>query len=109
MSRTQRQPAAHRRLRDIQHVQIVGPALGPIFPRMAAGIRADESCLPIGRRSLLVMPLQRCGVILSLVTEQRTKRVEVLAVGDQAIPIVMSALVTEMTEQRTVRFLKIRT
>ena len=54
------------------------------------------------------MALNRLPVVLPLIAEQLAKRREPLAVPDETIPIVVTALVPEMPEQRAIRFVQLR-
>src|SRR5271157_5803986 len=67
--RPQGQAAGSRGLQRIGHVQVVGPSLGPVFPRMDAGVRTDELLLPGSAWPLVVMLLERLGVVLPLVAK----------------------------------------
>ena len=59
----QRQAAADGRLQRVGDVEVVGPGLGPVFPRVRRGVGGDETLLPVGRRALLVVALERRRVI----------------------------------------------
>lgn len=57
-----------RGVQTINDVQVVSPALGPIFPRMDRGVRTDVTVGPILRRPLVVVPLECRAVIFSFVS-----------------------------------------
>ncbi len=63
------QAEAERGIESVHHVQIVRPGFRPVFPGMHAGVGADMPLFPAGQRALLVVALQRRGVILLLVAE----------------------------------------
>src|SRR5207244_7440134 len=88
----------------IDHMKIVRPRFGEILPRMRAGIAGDEALRPIRSRTVGIVPLQRCSIVLALVSEQLPELLDRGGVRNQTIPVIMCDLVPEMTEQRTVGF-----
>ncbi len=50
-------PEGSGHFQRIDDVQVVRPGLGPVLPRMGAGILADVAFLPVGRRAFLVVAL----------------------------------------------------
>ena len=97
-------PHAERRrgLQRVDHVEVVRPGFGQVLPRMRAGVGGDETLLPIRRRPVGVMALQRRAVVLALVAEQLPERLDVGRIAHQAVPVVVRDLVAEMAEQRAV-------
>ena len=78
------------------------PGLGPVFPRMHAGVAAHEALRPVGRRALVVVPLQRGAVVGALVAEQRAEVLEPGRGQHQQVPVVVADLVAEVAHQRAV-------
>ena len=91
-----------RHLQGFDDVQVMRPGFGEILPRMRRRIGADEIVLPVRRRARGVVVLQRLPVIQPLVAEDRTKVIQLAAVADQDVPIVMSDLVAKVAEQRAI-------
>jgi hypothetical protein len=87
----------------IDHVEIVRPGLRKILPGVCARVRCHEPLGPVGRGPGSVVALQRDLVILTLVAEQLSKLIEGGRIRHQVIPVIVSDLVPEMTEQRAVR------
>jgi nucleotide-binding universal stress UspA family protein len=48
-------------LERVDHVQVVRPGLGPVFPGMHAGVSADEIVVPVRRRAGFVVTLERAS------------------------------------------------
>ena len=92
----------------VDHVEIVRPGLGPVFPRMGAGVGADEALLPVGGRGALVVRLERLGVVGALVAEDAPELLERRRARDQPIPVVVAALVAHVPEQRPIRLVERR-
>ena len=90
-------------LERVDDVQVVRPGLGEVLPRMHGGVGTDEARLPVARRALLIVALQRLTVVSLFVAEQRAERLELTAVPHQPIPEVVSDLVPEMAKQRAIR------
>ena len=88
-------------------MQIVRPRFRPILPRMHARVRADEMLLPIRRRPLLVMVMQRCPC--SRQSHRRRARETARSSGprNQAIPIIMTRLMAQMPKQSPVGFVQL--
>src|SRR5690606_19933224 len=82
----------------IDHVQIVGPGFCPVFPGMSAGVTADMVCLPVSRRTVVVMVLQAAGIVLGFVSKQFPERCQPARFIYQSEPVVVTRFVTEMTE-----------
>src|SRR5450830_935773 len=80
------------------------PGFCPVFPRMAAGVETDELLIPVQRRAVVVVPLQTGTIVDSLITEQRAKSIDPVGAGDQAVEIIMSALMAKMSEQGPIWF-----
>ncbi len=104
LGRLERQPARVSRFQRIDHVQVVGPGFGPVFPRVRCSVAADEALFPVGDRTVLVVPLECVAIILALVAEQRAVAVDPWCIGNQAVEIIVAALVTEVTQQRAITF-----
>ncbi len=51
------------RLERIDHVQIVAPALRPVFDRMRTGVRADVVCKPVARGAVRIVGIERPDVV----------------------------------------------
>ncbi len=94
---------AQRRVHRVAHVQVVRPAFGPVFPRVRAGVGADEVQRPVGRRAFFVVALERCRVVGGFVAKKLVKPFHPGRAGHQAVPVVMSHLMPEMPQQRAVR------
>ena len=88
----------------VRHVEIVRPRLCPILPGMGAGIRAHELLLPLGRRTCLIVTLQRACVVVTLVTKQGSELIQVRTPLDQPRPVVVTNLVSHVSEQGAIRF-----
>ena len=101
------QAVTRGRVHHVAHVHVVGPALRPVFPGMGRGIGADVAELPVRRRPVFVVPLQAVAVVERLVAEQRTTGFEPVAVGNQAVPVVMSDLVPQMADQGAIRLVHV--
>ena len=93
---------AHRRVRGVGHVQVVGPGLGPVLPRMRTRVAGDEAVGPVGRRAAVVVAAQRRRVVGPLVAEELAEAVEPRRRVDQQVPVVVADLVAEMADQRAV-------
>src|SRR4051794_7951205 len=72
-------------------------------------VRADETGLPAGRRSLRIASFGRAPVVLPLVAQELTIPRLARAPIDGPGPIVMPALVPKMSEQRAIRFVHLTT
>ena len=94
---------AHRRVRRVGHVQVVRPGLGPVLPRVRAGVAGDAAVGPVGSRPLFVVHAQRVHVVGALVAEEFAEIEQPLRRVDQPVPVVVADLVAEMTHQRAVR------
>ena len=78
------------------------PGLGPVFPRVRAGVAAHVAVGPVGRRALVVVHLQRGRVVGAVVAEQRAKVVDPRRGQHQQVPVVVADLVAEVAQQRAV-------
>jgi hypothetical protein len=69
-----RQPQAElpRCLERVDHVQIVGPGLGPVFPRVAGGISTHIVVRPVRWWPRGIVLLQRRVIIVALICFGRT-------------------------------------
>jgi hypothetical protein len=92
-----------RGLRGVLNMHEVGPAFGPVFPGMRRGVGADVVVLPILRRPVGVVAPERLVIVRSLVSEELAETLGELFSTDEAIPVVVTDLVAEVTEQRAVR------
>ena len=101
------EPEPERGVEAVDHVQVVRPGLGPVLPRMGRRVRADEPARPVGGRAVLVVRLQRSGVVRALVAEEYPARLEPARIPDEAVPVVVADLVPEMTEERPIRLTQI--
>ena len=86
----------------VDDVQIVGPGLGPVLPRVCPRIGADIAVGPTVGGVELVVVLQRLAIVFPLVTEQRPEAVERARVGNEPVPVVVADLVPHVAQQRTV-------
>ena len=82
------------------------PALRPVLPGMRGGIGAHEPLLPVGRRTVLVVLIQRLRIVLALVAEERTPALEARAGLHQPLPVVMADLVAEVSKHRSIRLVQ---
>ena len=57
----------------IDHLQVVRPSFGPVFPRMRGGVGGDVVLLPVGRRSLLVVAGEGAAVVKGVVAKELTE------------------------------------
>ncbi len=90
------------RVHGVADVQVMRPALGPVFPRMHAGIGADVVQRPVRARALRIVGLQAGRVVLGFIAEQGAKALQPVGAGDQPVPVVVADLMAEMPEQRAV-------
>jgi hypothetical protein len=97
------EPERARRLERIDDMEIVGPGLGEILPRMRSCVSRDEAPRPIGGSALLVVALKRRLVVLRIVSERRAALFESAAVAHKDVPIMMADFVTKMTKQAAIR------
>ena len=58
--------------------------------------------LPVARRPLLIVTLERLTVVEAVITEHRTAGLKLVAVPNQNVPVVMTDLVPEMAQQRSI-------
>src|SRR5208283_5297941 len=65
---------------------------------------ADKSKLPIRRRTLEVMPLQRFLIVGTLIAKDCSASVQLRAGQDQSIPKIMSDFMAEVAQERAVGF-----
>ncbi len=98
---------AQRGIEGVHHVQIVGPGFRPVFPGVHGGVGTDEGRLPVGRRTLFIVALQRGAVIGALIAEQTAVIVEPWAARNQPVPIVVANFVAEMAKQGAIGFLQL--
>ena len=57
----------------VLQMQVVGSRLGPLFPRVAAGVSTDVLQRPIGPRALRVVALQRGAVVGPLIADEEDR------------------------------------
>ena len=100
------QSKPQRSIQAVHHMQVMRPALGPIFPRVRRSVGTDVTICPVGWRALVVIPFQRRNIVLSLVPEQRAKFFVPRRFRHQTVPIIVPDLMPEMAEQRAVWFVK---
>src|SRR3954454_22616215 len=84
------------RVEAVHDVGVMGPTLGPVLPGMHRGIGADVPIGPVWWRALLVIPLERGGVILALVAKKLTEFLVPGGAGNETVPIVVADFVAEM-------------
>src|SRR4051812_17805349 len=80
------------------------PGFGKIFPGMGGRIGRNIALLPIGWRPGLIVMLKSEIVVLPVVAEDRPALLELVAIADQQIPIMMPDLMAKMAEQGPVSF-----
>ena len=97
------QPETARGVDRVAHVQVMRPALGPVFPGVGGGVGADKIPLPVGGWAFGVVALQTGGVVDRLVTEQLVEPVHPPGASDQPVPVVMTHLMAKVTQQGAVR------
>ena len=100
--RVDREAEARAGVERIDHVQIVGPGLGEVLPGVHGRIGADVGVLPARLRPVLVVALDRLGIALPLVAEDRPALLDPAGVRDQQLLVVMPGLVPHVAEQRPV-------
>jgi hypothetical protein len=66
---------------------------------VGARVMADEVRLPVGRRAVGILGLQRLGVILAVVAKELPAGIELAAVAYQPVPVIVPDLMPEVTEQ----------
>jgi hypothetical protein len=103
-SRTTMETEGCSHFQSVYDMQVMRPCLREIFPGMRTRIGADVIRLPIRRRALAVMFLQRRTIIRGFVTEPGAARVDETAIGDEAVPEIMSDFVPKMPEESSVWF-----
>ncbi len=54
------------------------PSLGPVLPGVSAGVSGDERIRPVNLRALFVVAIERLVVILTLVTEEPAKLIDLV-------------------------------
>src|SRR5947209_9591359 len=86
----------------------MGETFRPILPRMRCRVRADVILPPSLRRAILVMALQRLSIVFTLVAEDCAKRRKIGRPSQQNVPIVVTDLVTEMSDQRAIGLVRLR-
>src|SRR5438445_6315348 len=69
---------------------------------MAGRIGADVFNLPQGRRSVLIVALQGLAVVGALISKQLPEGLQAGTVLYQAVPVVMTDLMSKVTQQRAV-------
>ncbi len=74
------------------------PGLGPVLPGVSAGVSGDERIRPVNRRALFVVEIERLVVILTLVTEEPAKLIDLVGPVNQPVPEVMADLVPEVAQ-----------
>src|SRR6202522_1068711 len=86
----------------IDHVQIMGPGLGPILPRMHGCVGADEILLSPRGRSFRVVPLQGLLIVGALVAEKFAKGLQLGTARNQPNPKIMANLTAKMPQSGAV-------
>src|ERR1700735_4862788 len=84
------------------------PGLGPVFPGVRRSVCADVVVLPIQRRPILIVYLERGAIILAVVAKHRTAFLQPATVPDQYVPEIVADLMTEVAEQGPVRLTHLR-
>ena len=87
-------------------MQVVRPGFRPVLPWVGSGVSADEAVLPIGRRARSIVGPQRLAVVRPLIAEDRAKVLLPAGVADQPVPVVVPRLVSQVAQQRPVRFVQ---
>ena len=103
--RPQAQACRARRFQGVHHVKQVRPGFRPILPRMHGRIRADEALFPIRGRSLVIVPVECLLVVRALISEELSERIQLLCLCNQTIPIIVTYLVSEVSEQGAIRLM----
>ena len=83
-------------------MQVVGERLGPVLGRVHGRVGAYVALLPAIWRPLGVVALERGGVVLALIAEERAAAFPALLAGGEHGPVEVAHLVPEMTEQRPI-------
>ena len=105
LRRIQRQTIAGSGVDRVAHVHVVSPALGPVFPRVHAGVGTDKMEGPVRARAFFIALFQALGVVLVFIAKQLPECGQPFAAGvvDQPVPIVVPDLVAKVPHQGTVR------
>jgi len=82
----------------IVYVQVMRPAFRPILDGMGLGVGTDEFGCQIVVTRAGVIPLQCRRIVAPLVTEEAAKVFVSVSICNQAIEIIMTAFVTEVTQ-----------
>ncbi len=93
-------------LEQVRHVQVVSPALRPIFPRMCGSVSTHEALLPVFGGTGVVVTLQCRAVIGALIAEHRAKRLQPRLALYEELPVIVPALVAKVPEQGAIRFVQ---
>ena len=89
----------------IDHVHVMRPALCEVFPWVGGRVGGDKIDLPTCGWTVVVVMLERGGVVRGLVTEDGPEGLDLAPVLDQPVPIIMADLVPEMAEQGPIGFM----
>ena len=96
------QAEAQRGVNRVTHVQVVRPALGPVFPGVATRVGAHKMQLPAGGRPIFMVAFETAQVVRRLIAKQRVKAFQPRRIGNQAVPVIVTRLMTKMAQQRAV-------
>ena len=81
----------------------MGPAFGPVFPRVGGGIGADEVVAPLLiHRVARIVVLQGLAIVLALVAEQAAEFLETARSHHQPVPEEVAGFMAQMAHQRPV-------
>src|SRR5579871_4466772 len=90
-------------LECIDDVEVMSPGFGKVLPGVHRSVGGNETVLPVGRRPLTIVTLERLLVILSVVTKQAPAFSQHAAVAHQNVPVMVTNLVPEMTKEGAIR------
>ena len=92
------------RLQQVDHVQVMGPCLGPVFPGVGCGVGAHVACSPVAEIiAPRVVRVQCSGVVLALIAKHLPKCLNAAAIAHELIPVEVTRLVPKVPDERAVR------
>ena len=106
--RLEAEPEGVGHLERVDDMKVVSPSLGEVLPGMGGRVGRDKALLPVRRRALAVVALQRLGVVLLIVAKFCPAGLEHAAVAHENIPIVVADLVPEMAKGRAIGLVQLR-
>src|SRR6056297_337855 len=86
-------------------MQVMPPALSPVLGGMHARIRTDVVLTPVGHRAVLVVVLQRRGIVAAGVAEGLAEGVTGLCVRLQPAPEIVAGFVSQVAQHGAIAFI----